>query len=237
MSRGKRRGGGKQHQRSEADLGHPTPLSRACCARMSGPAARRKVIMIVSLRHPLAYSRVMRIISGQWRGRVLQAPRGDTTRPTADRTREALFSMLQSRLGSFEGLRVADLFAGTGALGLEALSRGAGHATFVDQDKVAVAVLKANIAKLGARADVLPIAVSALGPAREPYDLLLLDPPYASGGGGALLERLARLGWASDTAWASVETAAGEEISAGGWTIDSTRTFGKARLTLLARAG
>ena len=67
----------------------------------------------------------MRIIAGQWRGRKLAAPKGDATRPTADRTRETLFSMLTSRLGSFEGLSVADLFAGSGALGLEALSRGA----------------------------------------------------------------------------------------------------------------
>jgi 16S rRNA (guanine966-N2)-methyltransferase len=177
----------------------------------------------------------MRIISGQWRGRALQAPKGDTTRPTSDRTREALFSMLQSRLGSFEGLRIADLFAGTGALGLEALSRGGAHATFVEQDKAAVAVLKENIAKLGASADVMPVAVSALGPARQPYDLLMLDPPYGSGGGGALLERLARLDWASDGAWATVETAAQENVSAGGWTVEAVRTYGKAKLTLLAR--
>lgn len=177
----------------------------------------------------------MRIISGQWRGRVLLAPKGETTRPTADRTREGLFSMLQSRLGSFEGLRVADLFAGTGALGLEALSRGAAYATFVDQDRAAVTALEANIARLGAKGDVLPVSVSALGPAREAYDLLLLDPPYASGGGGALIERLTRLGWANDTAWASIETAAKEEVSARGWTVDATRVFGKARITLLVR--
>ena len=75
----------------------------------------------------------MRIISGEWRSRPLVAPKGDTTRPTADRTRETLFSMLTSRLGSFEDLRVLDLFAGSGALGLEALSRGAAHCTFVFQ--------------------------------------------------------------------------------------------------------
>ncbi len=74
----------------------------------------------------------MRIISGAWRGRTLEAPPGLATRPTADRVREALFSMLVSRLGSFEDLRVADLFAGSGALGFEALSRGAAHATFVE---------------------------------------------------------------------------------------------------------
>ena len=75
-----------------------------------------------------------RISAGDWRGRPLQAPAGQGTRPTSDRTRETLFSMLVSRLGSFEGLRVADLYAGSGALGLEALSRGAGHATFVEKD-------------------------------------------------------------------------------------------------------
>ena len=92
----------------------------------------------------------MRIIAGAWRGRPLAAPAGAATRPTADRARETLFSMLTSRLGTFEGLTVADLFAGTGALGLEALSRGAAHATFVETDRSALAALKANIAKLGA---------------------------------------------------------------------------------------
>jgi 16S rRNA (guanine966-N2)-methyltransferase len=90
----------------------------------------------------------MRIISGLYRGRPLVAPKGDTTRPTADRTREALFSMLTSRLGSFEGLRVLDLFAGSGALGLEALSRGAASCTFVEQDGDAITALKTNIAKI-----------------------------------------------------------------------------------------
>jgi Conserved hypothetical protein 95 len=93
----------------------------------------------------------MRIISGTWRSRPLVAPKGDTTRPTADRTRETLFSMLTSRLGTFEGLQVLDLFAGAGALGLEALSRGAAHCTFVEQDRAALDALEANIAKLGAK--------------------------------------------------------------------------------------
>ena len=79
----------------------------------------------------------MRIIAGQFRGRPLQAPSGLATRPTADRVREALFSMLASRVGSFEDLRVADLYAGSGALGLEALSRGAAHCLFVERDGVA----------------------------------------------------------------------------------------------------
>ena len=78
----------------------------------------------------------MRIIAGAWRGRTIEAPPGAETRPTADRVRETLFSMLVSRLGSFDELRVADLFAGSGALGLEALSRGAAHATFVENDQI-----------------------------------------------------------------------------------------------------
>ena len=94
----------------------------------------------------------MRIIAGNWRGRPLVAPKGDATRPTADRTREALFSMLVSRLGSFEGLAVADLFAGSGALGIEALSRGAASCLFVEQDRAALDALKANLAKLDAPA-------------------------------------------------------------------------------------
>ena len=177
----------------------------------------------------------MRIIAGRWRGRTLASPPGATTRPTAERTREALFSMLVSRLGSFEGLAVADIFAGTGALGLEALSRGAARATFVEQDRAAVTVLRANAAMLGAEADILPTAVSALGAARRAHDLLLFDPPYRSGGGGALIERLTRLGWAAPAAWASVETAADEEVSAAGWTLDAARVHGKAKLSLLRR--
>ncbi|MBS0477308.1 MAG: RsmD family RNA methyltransferase, partial [Proteobacteria bacterium] len=98
----------------------------------------------------------MRIVAGEWRGRKLQAPAGDATRPTADRTRETLFSMLVSRLGSFEGLAVADLFAGSGALGLEALSRGAASCVFAEQDPAAIRALRANVAALRAadRCDV-----------------------------------------------------------------------------------
>ena len=91
----------------------------------------------------------MRIIAGEWRGRPIEAPPGLATRPTADRVRETLFSMLASRLGSFEDLRVADLFAGSGALGLEALSRGAATAAFVENDPAAAAVIRRNADKLG----------------------------------------------------------------------------------------
>lgn len=179
----------------------------------------------------------MRIIAGKWRGRSLVSPPGATTRPTADRTREALFSMLLSRLGAFEELRIADIFAGTGALGLEALSRGAAAATFVDHDRPALAAIKSNIAKLGAESEtqVLPLAVSALSPARQPHDILFFDPPYGTGGAGALLERLTRLGWAAPTAWAAIETGPNEITTANGWRVDAERRYGKARLTVLAR--
>jgi tRNA1(Val) A37 N6-methylase TrmN6 len=90
----------------------------------------------------------MRIVAGEWRGRKLVAPKGEATRPTADRARETLFNMLNSRLGSFEDLRIADLFAGSGALGLEALSRGAAHVLFVEQDRAALDAIRANIAAL-----------------------------------------------------------------------------------------
>jgi 16S rRNA (guanine(966)-N(2))-methyltransferase RsmD len=124
---------------------------------------------------------MLRIIAGIWRGRKLQAPAGETTRPTADRTRETLFSMLTSRLGSFDELTVADLFAGSGALGLEALSRGAAKAVFVEQDAPAIRALRANIAALHAQAqcDVRAASVLALGPAPAPLDAVMLDPPMA----------------------------------------------------------
>src|SRR3546814_20572281 len=119
----------------------------------------------------------MRVISGEWRGRRLVAPKNDATRPTADRTRETLFSMLASRLGSFEGLHVADLFAGSGALGIEALSRGAAHCLFGEQDRDALDALKANLKALGAtdRADVRASSVLALGP--RPRAFALRPPP------------------------------------------------------------
>jgi 16S rRNA (guanine966-N2)-methyltransferase len=175
----------------------------------------------------------MRVIAGQWRGRPLVAPKGDATRPTADRTREALFSMLASRLGSFEGLAVADLFAGSGALGIEALSRGAATCLFVEQDRAALDSLKANLARLGTTGDVRATSVMALGPARAPLDLIMMDPPYGTGAGVVALDKLARLGWVSPATWISIETAKPEEIALAGFDIDATRVHGKARLTLL----
>jgi 16S rRNA (guanine966-N2)-methyltransferase len=177
----------------------------------------------------------MRIIAGAWRGRPLVAPKGDATRPTADRVREALFSMLASRLGSFEDLSVADLFAGSGALGLEALSRGAASCVFVEQDKPALDALRTNIAKLSAKADVRAQSVLALGHAVAPLDLILMDPPYDSNAGAVALDKLARLGWIGDATWISIETAKPDRIEVAGFVEDVTRVHGKARLTLLRR--
>ncbi len=169
----------------------------------------------------------MRIIAGQWRGRALIAPVGDATRPTSDRTREALFSMLTSRLGSFEGLKVADLCAGTGALGLEALSRGAAHCTFVERDRAAIDALKANVAKLGASADIR--ATAAEGFAGGPFDLVLIDPPYGTGLGQKLLPKIGL----APGGWVSIETAHNETVEVPGFTVDAERKHGKAKITLL----
>lgn len=181
----------------------------------------------------------MRIIAGQWRGRPLAAPKGEATRPTADRTREALFSMLVSRLGSFEGLAVADLFAGSGALGLEALSRGAATCLFVEQDRAALDTLRANIAALGAgtAAEVRASSVLALGPVRAPLDLILMDPPYTTGAGAVALDRLSRLGWVGPATWVSIETARSETVDVAGFVPDAERVHGKAKLTVLRTAG
>lgn len=177
----------------------------------------------------------MRIIAGEWRGRTVRAPEGENTRPTGDRTRETLFSMLHSRLGSFEDLKVADLFAGSGALGLEALSRGAASCLFVEQDAGAIKAIRANLAALNAaaRADVRAASVMTLGAVKEPVDLILLDPPYGSGAGAVALDRLARLGWIDGASWISLETHADEEPELRSFEIDAMRKVGKARLTLL----
>jgi 16S rRNA (guanine966-N2)-methyltransferase len=176
----------------------------------------------------------MRIIAGEWRGRKLMTPEGQATRPTADRVRETLFSMLSSRLGSFEELRVADLFAGSGALGLEALSRGAAIACFVDHDPKAASAIRANAATLGAadRTQLLTRAVASL-PSQQPFDLIFADPPYSLGSGTAALAAIMASGWALPGGWISIETERGDPVEPSGCTIDSERDVGRARITLL----
>ena len=176
----------------------------------------------------------MRIIAGEWRGRRIEAPAGRATRPTSDRAREGLFSMLQSRLGSFAGLHVADLFAGTGALGLEALSRGAARCTFVETDRAALDILAGNAARLGAgdRADIRAQGVEHAPPPARRCDLVLIDPPYGSGLAQAALDRIATPAWLAPGAWASVELHGEALAHPPGFELAAERRFGKARILL-----
>jgi len=176
----------------------------------------------------------MRIIAGKWRGRPIEAPPGIGTRPTADRVRETLFSMLASRLGDFEGLRVADLFAGSGALGFEALSRGAASATFVENNSNAAAVIRRNAEKLGVLANVLGGSALAL-PQSDPFDLVFADPPYAAGSGSAVVAAITKAGWLARGGWMSIETSREDSVEPGELEVEATRDVGRARLTLLRR--
>jgi 16S rRNA (guanine966-N2)-methyltransferase len=144
--------------------------------------------------------------------------------------------MLASRIGSFEDLRVADLFAGSGALGLEALSRGAVSATFVEQESEALRALRGNVEKLGARDETRIIAGSALTlPRSEPFDLVFADPPYAPGSGSAVVRSVINAGWLARGGWLSVETSRGIAVDPAELAIDSARDVGRSRLTLLRR--
>ena len=177
----------------------------------------------------------MRIIAGAWRGRPLDAPPGRATRPTSDRAREGLFSMLQSRIGSFEGLRIADLFAGTGALGLEALSRGAGHCTFVERDRQALDILRRNIERLGAgdRADVRAQAVEHVPPPATPFDLIFMDPPYGVGLAQTALDRASD--WLGPGGWISLEVHDEAIEAPQGLDQIVERRFGKAKIRIFRR--
>ncbi len=176
----------------------------------------------------------MRIVAGDWKRRQLRSPPGDATRPTADRTRETLFSMLVSRLGDFEGLAVADLFAGSGALGLEALSRGAATCLFVEQDAPALRALRANIAALRAqdRCDVRAVSAMSLGPVKAPLDLILLDPPYGTNMGVVAIDKLARLGWIGPASWVALEVGAKEDVALKALAIEAERKVGAAKIVL-----
>lgn len=126
----------------------------------------------------------MRIIAGEFRGRPIDAPKGCDTRPTTDRVRESLMSMIYSARGTFEDARVLDVFAGSGALGLEALSRGAAKACFLEQDAKAAAVIKRNVEVLGLGAPTVQIIATDSYKAGMrlqgmTFDLVFLDPPYA----------------------------------------------------------
>lgn len=156
----------------------------------------------------------MRIVGGRFRGRPLVPPKHDGVRPTADRVRESLFNILEHGIENFalQGARVLDLFAGTGAMGLEAVSRGAARAIFVETDPNARGVIQANIAAfgLGGAAKILRRSALDLGAdgAREQFDLVFADPPYGQGLGQKAFANAASHGWLKADAVTVLEEAA-----------------------------
>jgi 16S rRNA (guanine966-N2)-methyltransferase len=177
----------------------------------------------------------MRIVAGLWRGRALLAPKGDATRPTADRVRQALFDMLLhapwAGRDSVVGATVLDAFAGTGALGLEALSRGAAHAHFLERDRAALAALRANIAALKAQATIHATDATRPPPG-PPCTLVFLDPPYGQGLVEKALAALAPAGWLAPGALVVAETAREEPLALSA-EILAERAHGAARITIL----
>lgn len=179
----------------------------------------------------------MRIVGGSHKGRRLAAPEGRDTRPTADRARQALFNILaHSPLVELDGALVVDCFAGSGALGLEALSRGAGHAWFLEMAHGALSALKANVTELKEldRATILKADATKPPPATRPCTLALIDAPYLKDLSAPCLAALAAKGWLAPGALAVVEVAAKEPlVPPEGFTIEDERTYGAARLVLL----
>lgn len=184
----------------------------------------------------------MRVVGGRLRSRALVAPKGEATRPTTDRVRESLFSVL----GDLHGARVLDLYAGTGALAIEALSRGASRAVCVEHARPALAALDKNRATLGLAADLTVLArrVEGAGPllaAHGPFDLVLVDPPYADVAGGALLEALTPLlatpGVLADEALVVVERASRDPAPVlPGLELEEERRWGDTAVSLHRRA-
>lgn len=197
----------------------------------------------------------MRIVAGRHRGRTLIAPEGLAVRPTADRTREAIFNVLtHGKLvggklvgGKLAGgadplaeARVLDAFAGTGALGLEALSRGAARVTFMESQAAALAALRANLEALdeGENAEVLAVDVLRPPPAPAPCDVVLMDPPYNQGLAAPALAALAAAGWIAPGATVAVELMKAETFEApAGFELRDARDYGKAKVAFLARSG
>jgi len=188
----------------------------------------------------------LRIVGGSHRGRPLEAPPGDAVRPTSDRAREALFNILAHR-GWGEGggpahadATVLDAFAGTGALGLEALSRGAARVVFLEQERPALDVLRRNVAALGEERRARVVAGDALRPpaATAACDLVFLDPPYRAGLAAPALAALTERGWIAPGAVCVVETASAEPLDPPpGFTLLDERRYGAARLTFLRAPG
>jgi 16S rRNA (guanine966-N2)-methyltransferase len=187
----------------------------------------------------------MRIVAGAYRGRTLVAPKGQSVRPTAERARQALFNVLEHApwgLQVWSGVRVIDGFAGSGALGLEAVSRGAPCCLFVDNDRAARAAIEANLAALGCgdRARLLGQDLTRLGArgGEAAFDLVFLDPPYGSGLAQSALAALTGGGWFAPGALAVVERGEGEgALETTGFSLLDERRWGKARVTFLQTAG
>ncbi|WP_421996951.1 16S rRNA (guanine(966)-N(2))-methyltransferase RsmD [Reyranella sp.] len=188
---------------------------------------------------------MLKIVGGRHRGRTIAAPEGQATRPTASRAREALFNILAHAGWRDDGTsplveaRVLDAFAGSGALGLEALSRGAAHATFLDTDATAVRLIGENLRKLGETGAAKVVRADATHPplARTGCDLAFLDPPYRSGQAGPALEALAAAGWLAPGAIATVELAHNEDLAPpAGFTAVDERRYGAAKIVILRRS-
>lgn len=182
---------------------------------------------------------VVRVIAGEAKGRRLRSVKSDRTRPTTDRVKEALFSSLGPRV---DGSRVLDLYSGSGALGIEALSRGAEHATFVESSSRTAGALRANLAATGFvdRSTVLvrPVEEVLSGAAAEAVDLVLADPPYALGMPVRALEQLRDNGWLAGDAILVVEVAGRLEQpeAPAGYRIDDTKRYGDSKLVYLSTA-
>lgn len=181
----------------------------------------------------------MRIVAGKFRGKTLTSPSDDSIRPTADRVRESMFNILASRLGPvFNDVRVLDLFAGTGALGLEALSRGAAHVTFVEMGAEGRGLIRDHIEAFGAggitkllRRDATDLGASGTF---GQFNLVFLDPPYGRGLGELALANIASNGWLASEATLVFEESAEAQIELpAGFTLDDRREYGAAAVHFL----
>ncbi len=181
----------------------------------------------------------MRIVGGRLKGRILAGPTSQAIRPTSDRLRETIFDILTHAYGDpVAGARVLDLFAGTGAMALEALSRGAAQALLVDKSIEAVALARANVAVLGLgdRAEVLRRDAARLGtaPSGDAFTLAFLDPPYGKGLAGPALEALRSARWLAEDALLVVEEAKGVEVSVPSeLALIEARTYGDTQVAFL----
>jgi 16S rRNA (guanine966-N2)-methyltransferase len=178
----------------------------------------------------------VRIIAGEFKGRRLLSPAGQAIRPTSDRAREALFNILEHGAPALRGARFLDLFCGTGAVGLEAHSRGAHEVVLVDNGREAVRLARANLERIGSPASVRLLTRDAtrLGSAPHPFDLVFVDPPYRSGLAGAALDGLLQGGWLGPEARVVLELAATEDLALPhDYTLQGERRYGNAKFLFL----